>query len=151
MARKDNTSTVKIKELVSDSEFNAIYPLIEQLNPGLTRKQFSERLADMRDSGRYRAIGAYRGKKLVGVCGLWVFNRFWCGRFMEIDNLVVDQSQRNAGIGKLMTDWVERAAKHEKCNIVFAASYSHNHASHRFYFREKYIIKGFAFVKDIPP
>jgi GNAT superfamily N-acetyltransferase len=149
MPKKHTVSPIKIKELLTPAEFAALYPLIEQLNPELSRKQYNAMLKQARADG-YRCFGGYHGKKLVAACGIWIMTRFWCGKFMEIDNLVVDQSQRNAGIGKLLLDEVEAVAKREKCQMVLAASYTHNTASHRFYFREKYIIRGFVFTKSIP-
>lgn len=149
MPKKHNIKKRQIKALETDRSFRALYPLIKQLNPSISRQQFETYLVEARASG-YRCFGVYQGKKLVAACGVWTMTRFWCGKFIEVDNLIVDEDQRNAGIGKLLLDWVEQLAKREKCQIVLAASYSHNHASHRFYLREKYIIKGFVFVKSIP-
>ena len=97
----------------------------------------------------YRCIVAFDGKKPAGACGIWTLNRFWCGRFMEVDNVIVNDKARSKGIGKAMMDWVEKEAKKQKCKVLIADSYSHNTASHRFYLRERYIIKGFCFVKEL--
>ncbi len=148
MPKKHTTTPIKIKELLTTTEFSALYPLIEQLNPGLSRQQYNVFLKEAL-AGGYRCFGGYQGKKLVAACGIWTMTRFWCGKFIEIDNLVVDKHQRNSGIGKLLLDEVEAVAKREKCQMLLAASYTHNTASHRFYFREKYIIRGFVFTKEI--
>jgi GNAT superfamily N-acetyltransferase len=148
MPKKHTPAPIKIKELLAPAEFSALYPLIKQLNPGLTRKQYDAMLKEARRGG-YRCFGGYQGKKMIAACGIWTMTRFWCGKFMEIDNLVVDQSQRNIGIGKILLDAVEAVAAQEGCQMLLAASYTHNTASHRFYFREKYIIRGFVFTKEI--
>jgi len=139
---------VVIRELRLPKEAHLLYPFIKQLNPDIRKIQFNQYLKEMLPLG-YRCIAAFAGKKAVGACGIWVSSRFWCGKYMEVDNVVVDLSQRNLGTGKLMMDWVEKEAKRTKCKLVIADSYTHNTASHRFYFRERYIIKGFCFVKEV--
>ncbi len=145
MPRKANSIT--IREL-KPAEMPTLYPLIKQLNPTITRRQFGILLDAALGEG-YRCFGGFQGKKMVATCGAWVMTRFWCGKFMEVDNVVVDKALRNSGLGKILLDEVEKIAKHEGCQMMLAASYTHNTASHRFYFREKYIIRGFVFTKEI--
>jgi diamine N-acetyltransferase len=149
MKKHTNARTLKIKEILDDQSFGQLYRLIEQLNPGMRKSDYKAMLSDVRESGLYRCLGVWKGKKLVGACGLWTMTRFWCGKFMEMDNLVIDRDQRNAGIGKLLVAHVEKLAQRESCKVLLAASYSHNYASHRFYFRENYIIKGYVFYKEL--
>lgn len=145
MTRQANS--LHIREMTT-AEMPLLFPLIKQLNPSITRPEFNRFLKEALHGG-YRCFGYFQGKELIAACGAWVMTRFWSGKFMEIDNLVVDQGQRNAGIGKLLLDAVEAVAANEGCQMVLAASYTHNTASHRFYFREKYIIRGFVFTKEI--
>jgi GNAT superfamily N-acetyltransferase len=158
MARKPQPNTrprrsaglnVILRELAFPSDAAMLFALIKQLNPDITKNAYNQILNSILPLG-YRVLGAFKGNKLVGACGIWTASRFWCGKYIEVDNFVVDKNQRNAGIGKRLMDWVEEEAKHAKCQIIMADSYTHNTASHRFYFRENYIIKGFCFVKDIP-
>ncbi len=139
---------MKIVELKTPAEMARTYPLIRQLNPDLSKTVFTRRLQIMVKNG-YRAIAAVEGKKILGTSGFWTGTRFWCGDYIEPDNIVVDQSQRSKGVGKLLMQWMEKEAKRLTCDIVMMDSYTHNTASHRFYFREGYIIKGFCFVKDM--
>ena len=139
----------QIRELKTLAELETIYPLVKQVNRDTSKREFKQQLAAMHARG-YRCFGAFSGAQLVGACGLWHGTRFWCGEYIEVDNLVVDQSQRGGGIGALLMRAAEKEAKRLKCSLVMADSYTHNTDSHRFYFREGYIIKGFCFVKDIP-
>lgn len=146
MPRK--ASDITIRELSLPKEAALLFPLIEQLNPGISKSYFNQTLKAMLPLG-YRCIAAFKGGKAIGACGIWTAERFWCGKYMEVDNVVVDQNQRNGGLGELMMGWVEKEAKRLKCRVVIADSYTYNHASHRFYFRQRYVIKGFCFVKDM--
>jgi GNAT superfamily N-acetyltransferase len=145
MSRK--APPISIREL-APQEMPVIFPLIAQLNPELTRREFDRCLKEML-ANNYRCVGAYEGKKLIGVMGLWLSSRFWCGRFLEADNVVVDKNARSAGVGQLMMAWLDKEAKRLKCSIVKADAYTSNFDSHRFYLRERYVILGFSFVKKL--
>ena len=68
---------------------------------------------------------------------------------MEIDNLVIDEKYRSAGIGKSLCDWMVKTAKQEGCETAMLDAYVENSAAHRFYYREGYIARGFHFIKKI--
>ena len=139
---------MKIVELRTISEMRRLFPLIRQLNPGMTEAVFKRYLPAMQKAG-YRALAAIDGKEILGTTGFWVGTRFWCGPYVEVDNLVVAEKYRNCGVGKRLMEALEKEAKKRSSSILIADSYTHNAASHRFYFREGYIIKGFCFVKEL--
>ncbi len=140
---------MKIVELKTLPDLRRIYPLIKQLNPKLSKAQFNARLKEML-AADYRCIAAVEGAKILGVAGFWIFTRFWCGRYIEPDNVVVDKKLRSRGVGKKLMVWIEAEAKRQKCDILYLTAYTHNHASHRFYLRERYIVRGFVFTKELP-
>ncbi len=137
-----------IRELAAGRDWLAMYPLIRQLNPKLTRRQFLDLLPEMLAQG-YRCIGAWKGGKLVGACGFWQGTRFWCGRFIDLDNVVVDVSCRNLGVGRKLVAWVEKEARRLKYDMVGLDSYASAHDAHRFYYREGYFILGYHFIKRL--
>jgi GNAT superfamily N-acetyltransferase len=141
---------VTLREIAESSEFAAMYPLVKLTNPDLTRRDFDALLAEMRPQG-YRCVGAWQGGKLVAICGFWRGTRFWCRRFIDLDNVVVEPRLRSTGIGKKLVAWVEKEAKRHKCSLMGLDSYTTAHAAHRFYFREGYIILGYHFVKKLKP
>ena len=137
-----------IIELKKSADFALAYPLLGQLNPALGKAQFQSRLIKMRAQG-YRCIAYVEKGTYLGLCGFWHGTRFWCGDFIDLDNVVVDEKVRNKGIGKKMVDWVEREAKRLQCDQLGLDCYTTHHAAHRFYFREGYIIKGYHFIKPL--
>jgi len=146
--KKITLSSVTIRELTTKSHWHALYPLITQLNKELSRKQFDALLSGMLESG-YRCVGAWQGKNLIGACGFWVGYRFWCGKYLALDNVVVDQAIRSRGIGKKMVAYVEKEATKLKCDLVELDSYTTAYSAHRFYFREGYCILGYHFTKKL--
>lgn len=145
---KPRLRTPVIREIKPGTHAEAMFRLVRQMNGDITKSEFNQRLEAMQ-SRSYRCLGAFDGAQLVGICGLWHGTRFWCGDYIEIDNFIIDRSQRNRGIGRLLLEWTEKEAKRLNCRMVMADSYTHNTASHRFYYREGYVIKGFCFVKEL--
>lgn len=135
-----------ISEIKGKKNILECHPILQQLNPELSKKELKDCLELMLPMG-YRMFGVYDGKKVVGCTGVWTGAKFYCGKYMEIDNFVLGKEHRSKGIGKLLTDHILKLAKKEKCKVVMLDAYTTNHASHKFYLREGFIIKGYHFIK----
>ncbi|MGE0754923.1 MAG: GNAT family N-acetyltransferase [Alphaproteobacteria bacterium] len=140
-------SSVAIRELTAE-EMPLLYPLVKQLNEGLSQQDFDRFIANMLEHG-YRCAGAWQGDKLVGAVGFWTHTRFWAGMFLEVDNVVVDKDARDMGIGASLSRWVDNEAVRMGASRVMAAVYTSNTAAQRFYVREGYSILGFYFTKKL--
>src|SRR5690242_17632986 len=117
MGQKKSSPEITVRELTHKEEWLDMYALIKQLNKDMNKKQFEALLIEMLAAG-YRCIGAYRKKKLVGVMGFWVGYRFWCGKYIDIDNVIVDKKLRSQGVGRQMIRWVEKEGKRLRCEIA---------------------------------
>lgn len=140
--------SILIREITAQEEWVAMYALIKQQNKDMTRKDYNSLLKEMRARG-YRALGAFDGAKLVGVMGFWVSYRFWCQKYIDIDNVIVDQSHRNRGIGKKLLTRIEKEGKRQNCDMAMLDSYVTAHQAHRFYYREGYVALGYHFTKHL--
>ena len=124
--------------------------LLTLLNPETPAETIGVRLDSLlADYSHYQLMGAFAGGTLVGVAGAWIATKIWCGRYLEIDNLVVAPEQRSAGIGSLLIRHLETIARERDCNIIVLDSYTANHSSHRLYHRLGFEIWGFHFAKPI--
>lgn len=140
-------NAITIREL-SAEELPQILPLISHLNPKLAPEELERRLHLMIPQG-YHCIAAYDGEQMVGVAGYWLGTRFYCGEYMDVDNVVVQESLRSAGIGAKMMDWLHAKAVEMGVKVVVLDSYSTYSGAHRFYFRQGYEILGFHFSKKM--
>ena len=139
---------MSIIELKTKDDFAPMFALVKQQNPTITQKVFAARLKKMLAQG-YRCIAWKEKDVYLGVCGFWTGTRFWCGDFIDLDNVIVDENRRNRDIGKKLVAWVEKEAGRLKCNQMGLDAYTTSHRAHRFYFREGYIIKGYHFIKPL--
>lgn len=112
----------------------------------LIRQRLETLLAD---HSHYQLLGAFTSDDLTGVAGAWIATKIWCGRYLEIDNLVVDPAHRSSGIGSLLIGHLETVARERDCNLLVLDSYTSNRPSHRLYHRLGFEIWGFHFIKPI--
>lgn len=129
--------------------------LLRQLNPETPLETVLERFATiLNDHAHYQAFGAFThaaddSPRLVGIASAWIATKVWCGRYLEIDNLVVAATHRASGIGSRLIEALESRARELDCNVLVLDSYTSNHPSHRLYHRLGFEIWGFHFIKPI--
>ena len=124
------------------------YPLIRQLSPGVTEERYTHLLDDML-AHHYRMVALLDDGICVGISGIWVATKIYSGRYLEMDNVVVADTHRSKGIGKLLTDFVEKLALEEGCEIIMLDAYLENEKAHAFYEREGFTKRGYHFLKRI--
>jgi len=144
-------SPPEIRKLVP-SDYPAATALLAHLNPGIPPELLAERFETIiAEHPHYHAIGAFVDDRLAALAGAWIATKIWCGRYLELDNLVVDPGLRSSGLGSALITWLEAFAREQDCNLAVLDSYTSNHASHRLYHRLGFEIWGFHFVKPFGP
>ncbi|MBX2827429.1 MAG: GNAT family N-acetyltransferase [Flavobacteriaceae bacterium] len=126
-----------------------ILPLVYKLNEGRIEKEtLKERILEMANQ-RYECLGIFDGNALIGVCGMWFQTRHYAGRSCEVDHVIIDDTYRGQGIGDKMMQFVYEHALGKGCRWVELNTYVHNFPSHKFYYNQGFVAKGYHFVKDI--
>ena len=142
-------SAIEIRPLTLDDSAAAV-GLLVHLNPECPTPVLRERFERiLREHPHFRALGAYRDGRMVGVAGIWVATKIWCGRYLEIDNLVVHPEHRGTGVGTALIEHLAGLARAEHCNLLVLDAYTGNHQSHRLYHRHGFEIWGFHFVRPL--
>jgi len=135
---------------LGDADVPAAVELLAFLNPGTPAETLRQRLATiLAEHPHYRAIGAFSEGKLVGLCGAWIATKIWCGKYLELDNLIVHPDMRAGKIGTRLIQRMEEIGRAEQCALLTLDSYTSNHPSHRLYHRLGFEIWGFHFVKPL--
>ncbi|MEJ8804354.1 GNAT family N-acetyltransferase [Pontibacter sp. H249] len=138
-----------IQKLETLEQMLAQHHLVLQLNPNMAHERYRELLQLMLQNG-YKMVAAFdEAGTCVGLSGYWVSAKLYSGKYLEVDNFVVDKDYRSGGVGKLLSDWMLQEAKRLKCDTVMLDAYVTNSAAHRFYFREGFHIKSYHFYKSI--
>jgi GNAT superfamily N-acetyltransferase len=131
--------------------YELIFKHYQHLN--LDQLIFEETLEEMIKRNDYQMLLAFNesdnGLELLGVAGFWVSRMFYCGRYLQVSNLIVNEKFRSNGIGKKILQYLEMIALKQQCIKIVLDSYTENKRSHSLYFGEGFYIRGFHFVKDL--
>lgn len=140
---------LEVKELSTKSEMMKAFFLVQQMYEKMDEATFSQMVDEMIERNDYKMVGAFADGKMIGVSGFWISCMLYCGRYLQVSNLVVDRDNRKGGVGKKLLDYLEKIARDEDCKKVVLDSYTENKKSHSLYFRENFYIRGLHYMKDL--
>lgn len=142
----DNAISIRI---IETKEIFVILPLLQKLgNYSVSEEVLKDRIQEMTQQN-YECLGVYDSDALIGVCGLWFQTRHYAGRSLEMDHVIIDDAYRGHGIGKKLIDYITDHAKKKSCNWIELNSYVHNFPSHKFFYNQGFVAKGYHFVKEL--
>jgi GNAT superfamily N-acetyltransferase len=135
----------KISLAREDHEIESCYPVMVQLRPHVQPVEFLQRarrqseiagyeLAYLSDDG-VKAVAGFR----ISECLAW-------GKFLYVDDLVSDATERSRGYGSALLDWLIEYAKAQKCDQFHLDSAVHRFDAHRFYLTKRMFIEGHHFT-----
>lgn len=123
--------------------------LLKQLNPDTEAKQIKNTLIEMVKIPDYKCFGLFLNDNLIGISSGWTTVRIYCGKQLELDNVIIDSRIQSKGYGKyfmnVMTEWSLK----NNYKSIGLNTYVQNSRSHKFYFNEGFKVLGFHFEKEI--
>jgi len=137
---------LQIRELTTIEEMVAQINTIRFLYPNISLEKYKAFLSEMLPHN-YIQIAVFEDEICLGLTGCWSATKLWTGKYLEIDNFVVNPEYRSKGIGKMLTDYVEKKAIQLNCSSIVLDAFTGNFGAHRFYYNQGYAPKGFHFVK----
>lgn len=141
------TPSVQIAD--TDEKIAACFPVIHELRPHL--KDAAELVARVKRQQQegFQLGFVEEGGRPVACIGFRRQERLVHGALIYVDDLATLSSARSKGYGAVMLDWVEALARSEGRQVVDLDSGVHRAEAHRFYFRQRYSISSFHFLKKV--
>ena len=124
-------------KLIKNDDIKIIIPFLKLLNNQIPEDVLSERLDEMISQG-YLCVGIYDGEKLIGVSGLWIQTRYYIGKFIEPDNVIISPEYQGKGIGRNLMKWIYEFGKENGCIASELNCYKVNEGGQRFWESEGY-------------
>lgn len=122
-----------------------------QLRPHLTdAHSFAAQVARQHAEG-YRLLAASDAGSVVGLAGYRTLTNLLYGRFVYVDDLVVEGTQQRSGIGSQLLDAVRQIARDAGCAHFVLDTGLHMPLAQRFYFRNGLLARGMHFVESLAP
>ena len=135
--------------ILSKNEIVAIAKLGKQLNPKLTEEELQDYLIQMFAFDNYICFGVFQDGQLIGISSGWTTIRFYSGKQLEVDNVIIDEQHQSKGIGKLFFEFIEEWAKTNNYKTIELNTYVQNSKSHKFYYNQGFSVLGFHFWKQL--
>lgn len=136
---------MELKELSSKEEMLQNFDLIQEMYPSISYEEYSNEL-DVMLPHNYGQVAIYDGETCAGLTGYWIGSKLWCGKYMELDNVVVSSQYRSKGIGERLFKHMEQKAKDLGCTMLALDSYTDNFKAHKFFYAQSFVPRGFHFI-----
>jgi GNAT superfamily N-acetyltransferase len=121
----------------------------QQLNPTLTLQETKDYLIQMFEFEHYTCFGVFKESQLIGISSAWTTVRLYCGKQLEVDNVIIEPTMQSQGIGKALFEFIESWSKDQDYQTIELNTYIQNAKSHKFYFNLGYSILGLHFWKKL--
>ncbi|MBL4710058.1 MAG: GNAT family N-acetyltransferase [Flavobacteriales bacterium] len=121
--------------------------LLKQLNPEMEEAYLKELTQQMTSYNNYTCFGLFQNNKLIGIASGWSTVRIYCGKHLELDNVIIDQNLQSNGLGAYFLSEIEKLTLQNKYQAIGLNSYTSNSRSHKFYYNQGFKILGFHFEK----
>lgn len=122
-----------IKELQSQNEIIAAFPVMKQLRTHLNEKTYLELVLEAKEKDKYKMFALIDGEEIVGVAGFKPMITLYYGRFVWVCDLVTDNNKRSKGYGEKLLTYVHEWAKENNYESVALSSGLQRTDAHRFY------------------
>lgn len=140
---------MEVRNISSDEEIEAAFPVISQLRHHLKEKEFLTTVRRMETSDGYRLAAVFEGDRVRCVAGYRILELLAYGKILYVDDLVTDEDARSGNLGGRMLDWLSGEARRNGCGQVHLDSGVQRDRAHRFYFREGMKIVNYHFSKPV--
>jgi GNAT superfamily N-acetyltransferase len=134
--------------LIAPDKIYDIIPLLQLLNNKIDGETMKSRLSEMITQG-YECVGVYDADRLIGISGLWILTKYYIGRHIEPDNVIIHPEYRGKGIGEKLMEWIYAYAKSRGCVASELNCYVTNNSGQKFWINEGYKILAFHFQKEL--
>lgn len=136
-----------LQHIDTDEALRACLPLMRELRPHLSdADDFVARITRMRGEG-YRLLAAVDAGQVVALAGYRYQENLIYGRFMYVDDLVVNSARRGGRWGARLLQALDGMARDAGCAKFVLDTGLSNALAQRFYFRQGLLTSAIRFSK----
>ncbi|MCU0535845.1 MAG: GNAT family N-acetyltransferase [Hydrococcus sp. Prado102] len=132
----------------SDSQILNCFAVMSQLRSHLERDNFVERVRRQMEMG-YKLAFLEADNRIVAVAGFRISECLAWGKFLYVDDLILDEMARSRGWGQQLFQWLIEYAKHHHCEQLQLDSGVQRFEAHRFYFQQRMSITSHHFAMKL--
>lgn len=133
----------------TDEDILRCYPVMRQLRTKLAESEFLTRVRRQIAAFGYKLAYVHEDGQVKAVAGIRIAECLCDGRYLYVDDLVTDESERSKGYGDQLFDWIVDHARENGCLELGLDSGVERCAAHRFYFRKRMEISAHHFSLNV--
>lgn len=122
-----------VKELTTDAEILAAFPVMQQLRSNLSKDQYLELVNEAREKDSYSMYALSEGENIIAVCGFKPMITLYYGRFVWVCDLVTDENIRSKGYGAKLLSFIHYWEREHGYESVALSSGLKRAQAHHFY------------------
>ena len=131
---------------IDNKNIHSIIPFLQLLHNDISEEILKARLNEMIKEN-YKCIGIYDEKSMIGICGIWTLVKYYVGKHIELDNVIIVSQYQNKGIGSQLMGFIDNYSKEIGCVGNELNCYIHNEEGNRFWEKEGYQKIGYHYQK----
>jgi GNAT superfamily N-acetyltransferase len=144
-------ASLRFVHLDTPASLLTAFDVMRQLRPHLTdAPSFAAQVTAQQAEG-YRLLAACDSTGVIGLAGYRTLTNLLYGRFVYVDDLVVDSRLQRGGVGAQLLDAVRQTARETGCAQFVLDTGLHMPLAQRFYFRNGLLARGMHFVEPLAP
>lgn len=126
-----------------------VVDFVKQLNPKMDLMDIEKTQIEMMKIPNYRCFGLFLNDTLIGISSGWTTVRFYCGKQLELDNVIIDSNIQSKGYGKYFINLIKEWSLDNNYKSIGLNTYVENSRSHKFYYNEGFKVLGFHFEQKL--
>ncbi|WP_448651052.1 GNAT family N-acetyltransferase [Pseudomonas fluorescens] len=136
-------------QMETEADYLESFAVMQQLRPHLTdAAAFAEQIHRQREHG-YHLLAAREHGKVIGLVGYRLTENTLYGRFIYVDDLVVDTALQRRRLGEQLLDRVREETRARGYRFLVLDTGMHMALAQRFYFRQGLLPLGMHFSQDL--
>ncbi|MFL1553102.1 GNAT family N-acetyltransferase [Pseudomonas sp. D47] len=140
---------VEFVPMQTQAECIESFAVMQQLRPHLTdAAAFAEQIQRQQQNG-YHLLAAREQGKVIGLVGYRLTENTLYGRFIYVDDLVVDAALQRRRLGEQLLDRVREETRARGYRYLVLDTGMHKALAQRFYFRQGLLPQGMHFSQDL--
>lgn len=141
-------SAMTIREISTDGDLRAVWPVMKQLRQHLDEQAFID-LCKIQFGEGFRVVASYDGGICRAVAGFRIQHYLHRGKNLYVDDLVSDAQARGQGYGKALLEWLLGEARRSGCGNLHLDSGAQRLEAHAFYFAHGLRITSYHFAIEL--
>lgn len=138
---------MEIRECKTKAEITATHEVLTHLYD-VTLDDYLKYVDEMM-STEYRLIAGFEDGECIAISGFCIGRRLYCGKYLHIHNLVVDENYRGQKFGEEMLDWLKEEAKKHQCDVMLSDTYIENHSAQNFLKKGGFSVRGYHLKQEL--